>query len=325
MLYPWQQDNWQQITDQWDSKPNAWLLTGKAKTGKTAFAHHLAYVLLCENRQEQYRPCQTCLSCRLFAQGNHPDMKILNPQRADEESAGGRKLAQIKIDAVREAIQFTQLSSHRGGMRVLIVNPAEAMNTQAANALLKVLEEPPANMVFILVSSQKDRLLPTIKSRCRPFSLAMPAQKEALDYLITQNVQNAEALLAFYGGAPLFELVPEQNEFRETLLNILSEPGLIAYLDFAARFDQKKWALSVFLDWMQKWLMDLIWVRYHSQAYFYPEYTECLKKRSESVHLITLFDYLNQLNQLSPYGQHTLNVKLQIESIFIDYLNLIKT
>lgn len=323
MLYPWHNTNWKQLIEQWDKKPNAWLLVGKAKTGKGAFAEQLAGALLCESPVENHMPCGQCPSCHLLKERLHPDFKVLRPDNDDEES-GSRKLQQIKIEAVRNIIEFTQLTSHRGGLRVVVVNPAETLNLQAANALLKVLEEPPENVIFILVSAQKDQLLPTIKSRCRPFVLSSPTHEEAINYLSQQKIDHADELLAFHGGSPLFEISIEQDEMRQWLLEMLSSPSLLSYLDFASKFDQKKWALSLFLDWMQKWIMDLIWVGENENAYFYPSQSESIKKMGQNVQPIRLFNYLNKLNQLAPYGQHTLNVKLQIESIFIDYLELIK-
>ena len=122
-------------------------------------------------------------------------------------------------------------SSVRGGLRVVLVQPAETMNTQAANALLKMLEEPPASVVFLLVTHNKDRLLPTIKSRCRPFLLPAPSAEEALAYLKTQNTPQAEALLAFHSGAPLFAAEPEQDAMREELCQLLAKPRLLAMLN----------------------------------------------------------------------------------------------
>jgi DNA polymerase-3 subunit delta' len=324
MIYPWHQHHWLQLVANWHNRPNAWLFVGKAKTGKSAFAQYLAQALLCENPEKDYQPCGQCPSCHLFEQGSHPDFMLLTPGQ-DEDTGNARKLLQIKIDSVREVLQFSQITSHRGGLKVIVINPAESMNVQAANALLKVLEEPPQNVVFILVSSQKDRLLPTIKSRCRPFVLDIPDKEQALSFLREQQVADAASLLAFNGGAPLFEDSSEHNEIRAQLTELLSEPALIAFMDFAAKFDQKKWPLALFLDWMQKWISDLVWVRYNTKAYFYPDYTDELKKIGQNIQMISVFEFLAQLNKLIPYGQHTLNVKLQIESVVIDYLNLIKS
>ncbi len=324
MIYPWHQHHWQQLVANWHNRPNAWLFAGKAKTGKSAFVQYLAQALLCENPGKDYHPCGQCPSCHLFEQGSHPDFMLLTPAQ-EEDSGNARKLLQIKIDSVREVLQFSQITSHRGGLKVIVINPAESMNIQASNALLKVLEEPPANVVFILVSSQKDRLLPTIKSRCRPFILEMPDKQQALSFLQEQKVADAASLLAFNGGAPLFEDNPEHDELRTQLTELLSEPTLIALMDFAARFDQKKWPLALFLEWMQKWMIDMVWVHHHAEAYFYPEYTEQLKKIGQNIQKISIFDFLTQLNRLIPYGQHTLNVKLQAEAVVIDYLSLIKS
>jgi DNA polymerase-3 subunit delta' len=102
--------------------------------------------------------------------------------------------------------EFLYVGSHRGALRVTIVHPAEAMNPNAANALLKALEEPPANAVFILVSHEPARLLPTVRSRCVRVVLALPDGKSAAAWLKTEQVQDPERWLAFAGGAPLLAL-----------------------------------------------------------------------------------------------------------------------
>ena len=104
MIYPWHHASWQQLIDHWQQPPQAWLLTGKANIGKTAFAQHLAQALLCETPTTQHEPCGICPSCHLFSQHSHPDFYTLAPEIPEGES-GGRKLLQIKIDAVREVIE----------------------------------------------------------------------------------------------------------------------------------------------------------------------------------------------------------------------------
>ena len=103
MIYPWHETAWQQLTQHWQNQPNAWLFTGKAGTGKTAFARHFAQALLCETPSEQHQPCGQCSSCHLFLQGTHPDFYALQPEQPETE-AGNRKLLQIKIDAVRAIV-----------------------------------------------------------------------------------------------------------------------------------------------------------------------------------------------------------------------------
>ena len=319
MIYPWHESAWRQLAAQWGNRPNAWLLTGRRDTGKTAFARHLAQALLCEQPQAEHQPCDNCPSCHLFAQGSHPDYYELAPELpAEGESA--RKLLQIKIDAVRAVLAPLLQSSVRGGLRVVLVQPAEIMNTQAANALLKMLEEPPASVVFLLVTHNKDRLLPTIKSRCRPFLLPTPSAEEALGYLKTQNTPQAEALLAFHSGAPLFAAEPEQDAMREELCQLLAKPRLLAILDYAAAFDKQKWPLAVFLDWLHKWLADIALAQQNLPPLYYPQHQAAIFQVASRTRGAALFQLVHTLNRLSPYGRHTLSVRMQVENLLTGYL-----
>ena len=319
MIYPWHESAWRQLAAQWGNRPNAWLLTGRRDTGKTAFARHLAQALLCEQPQAEHQPCGNCPSCHLFAQGSHPDYYELAPELpAEGESA--RKLLQIKIDAVRAVLAPLLQSSVRGGLRVVLVQPAETMNTQAANALLKMLEEPPASVVFLLVTHNKDRLLPTIKSRCRPFLLPAPSAEEALGYLKTQNTPQAEALLAFHSGAPLFAAEPEQDAMREELCQLLAKPRLLAMLDYAAAFDKQKWPLAVFLDWLHKWLADIALAQQNLPPIYYPQHQAAIFQVASRTRGAALFQLVHTLNRLSPYGRHTLSVRMQVENLLTGYL-----
>ena len=319
MIYPWHESAWRQLAAQWGNRPNAWLLTGRRDTGKTAFARHLAQALLCEQPQAEHQPCGNCPSCHLFAQGSHPDYYELAPELpAEGESA--RKLLQIKIDAVRAVLSPLLQSSVRGGLRVVLVQPAETMNTQAANALLKMLEEPPASVVFLLVTHNKDRLLPTIKSRCRPFLLPAPSAEEALGYLKTQNTPQAEALLAFHSGAPLFAAEPEQDAMREELCQLLAKPRLLAMLDYAAAFDKQKWPLAVFLDWLHKWLADTALAQQNLPPLYYPQHQADIFQVASRTRGAALFQLVHTLNCLSPYGRHTLSVRMQVENLLTGYL-----
>ena len=135
----------------------------------------------------------------LFLQNSHPDFYELTPE-IPEDGAVGRKLLQIKIDAVRDIVENIYLTAVRGGLRVVLVHPAENMNVQAANGLLKALEEPPQHVVFLMVTHARDKLLPTIKSRCRQMVLPAPSRDEALKYLREEGVDDAESLLAFHSA-----------------------------------------------------------------------------------------------------------------------------
>lgn len=317
MIYPWHQSAWRDLAAIRSQLPHALLLSGKAGTGKTAFARHLAQTLLCENGGAE--PCGQCPSCHLFGQNSHPDFYLLTPETPEGDNEK-RKLLQIKISEVRDIIGQIQLTSVRGGRRVVLVQPAESMNIQAANALLKVLEEPPAGVHFILVSHARDKLLPTIKSRCRETVLPAPSHSEAAAYLAEQGIENAEALLAFHGGAPLFESEPAEEAMRERLIELLAAPRLLAILDYAQAFDQKKWPLSLFLDWLQKWLTDVGLAQQQLPPLYYPHHAEASAAVGRRSQAAALFEFNRKINALHPYGQHTLSVKLQLEFLLTDYL-----
>ncbi len=323
MIYPWQQVSWQQLEQNWSQLAQAYLITGKAYTGKLAFAKHFAQALLCEQKKEHIEPCGTCPSCHLWQQGSHPDFCSVGIENEEAGDKNSKKLAQIKVDAIRQVIDFVHLSSHRGQRRVVLIQPAEAMNTQAANALLKVLEEPPSSVYFLLLADQKDRLLPTIKSRCRQLALAAPSFDAALQYLQETGVNNAENLLAFHSGAPLFDTEPEQETMRENMIAALAQPRLLWVLEFAQQFDQKKWPLALFLDWMNKWLMDILLVQQQLVPQFYPQQRQALHQIANKIDAIAVFALVDKLKKLQPFGYHTLSVKLQLEALLLDYLKLL--
>src|SRR5476651_1859012 len=180
MISELQKKAWDQLTSKLDRLPHALLFHGAPGVGKLALAERFAQLLLCEKRGQGTSPCGACEGCRWFLAGNHPDARFLEPEtlarqtavaeEGDEEKPRSSKQpsSEIKIEQVRALAGFVNVGSHRGGRRVAIVHPAEDMNTNAANALLKSLEEPPPGAMFLLVSHRPARLLPTIRSRCVP-------------------------------------------------------------------------------------------------------------------------------------------------------------
>ena len=173
-----------------------------------------------------------CAACLWFEQGNHPDFRILEPDalfaaeaehRATEgeprKREGEAASRQIRIDQVRELQDFLTIGTHRGGVRVVVVRPAEAMNVATANALLKSLEEPAPKTAFLLVSSAPDRLLPTVRSRCQKIAVAPAAAAEAVGWLRARGLQDAEAALAYAANAPLAALEDaEERAVRDSFV-----------------------------------------------------------------------------------------------------------
>ena len=208
-----QQDAWKRLASLADRAPHALLLHGPEGVGKLQLAERFAQLLLCEAARPREAPCGKCDGCRWFLAGHHPDVRFVEPEAiarraAVEESETTEKSKakpslEIKIDQVRDLADFVNLASHRGGKRIVIVHPAEAMNGPAANAVLKSLEEPPDSAMFVLVSHRAARLLPTVRSRCVPVPVPLPAAEVARNWLDQQGVEDAARRLAFAGGAPL--------------------------------------------------------------------------------------------------------------------------
>ena len=151
--------------------------------------------------------------------------------------------------------------------------------------------------------------------------LPSPTHEQAAAYLRQQGVENAEALLAFHSGAPLFTPAPELDALREELLMLLAAPRLLAILDYAAAFDKQKQPLAVFIDWLQKWLMDVGLAQQSMAPLYYPHHAQALLQTASKTDSRKLFALLGRLNALNPYGYHTLSVKMQLEYLLIEYLD----
>lgn len=208
-LLPWQERQYQEFIQLVANKRfgHAWLVSGVAGIGKLQFVRYTARYLLCQHPAEG-NPCNHCTSCHLFSQGTHPDWFLLQPPKR-----------LIVVDQIREAIELASNTSQRGGYKILCIDPAEAMNLNAANALLKLLEEPPAGTLLFLLSQQPGLLLATLRSRCQQLKLSLPSRAEALGWLTAKGCAgDAERLLQKAGGAPLRALA-------------MSETGLLAEHD----------------------------------------------------------------------------------------------
>lgn len=197
--YPWQLDIWELLLRQSHAKrlPHALLIQGEPATGKRHFANALAQKLLCTGNEEF--ACGECKNCQLFLAGTHPDFVDV---RLEEKSK------QIKVDQIRSAIDFIAKTSQQGGMKIVVIEPAEQMNINAANSLLKCLEEPAGDSLIILLSHAPNRLLPTIRSRCRNIVICKPAVQQAEKWLSTfiHNEEHRHSLMMLANNNPLLAL-----------------------------------------------------------------------------------------------------------------------
>lgn len=334
-IYPWQEQAWTQLQQMRVRLPHAILFYGPAGIGKADFIEAFAQALLCENVRPDGHACGECASCGWFAQGNHPDYRRVRPEALEDEAPpaegeeagdadkkGKSKTASkdIKIEQVRALADFMNISTHRQGLRVVVLYPAEALNMPASNALLKTLEEPPPGTVFLLASNGLDRLLPTILSRCRKFALPMPDHAQALAWLEAQGVQDADGWLREQGGAPLAALNQAETGSREeldALLQILAQPSVDAALRAADKLS--KAPLASLVAWQQRWLYDVFSYKLSGTIRYYPRYRQQLANLAGRVHTARLMQAIKATNERRAVADHPLSPKLFVEDMLLDY------
>ena len=249
-ILPWQVTQWQQLVaaDRDGRLGHALLLSGPAGIGKLRFARALMAWLACESPQEE-GACGTCRSCHFGL--DNPDVHIVEPPE-------GKK--QIAVDQVRELVALSTQTSHRaGGRKVVLIQPADAMNINTANALLKTLEEPSGDTVLILVTSEPARLLPTIRSRCQQLQFPIPPNALAREWLKMSvgDETRGEACLQETGGRPLAAQSLFENDGlaqRERCDNLLQ-----AWIDGGQSLSQVTEGIKdVELEFVFEWLAQRI-------------------------------------------------------------------
>jgi len=334
-IYPWQESSWQQLQLLRQRMPHAILFHGAAGIGKSDFIERFAQGLLCEAVLPDGHACGQCASCGWFSQQNHPDYRRVRPEALEDEPAEGeegdgeaKKTAkstkapskEIKIEQIRNLADFMNISTHRQGLRVVVLYPAEALNMPASNALLKTLEEPPPGTVFLLASNSLDRLLPTILSRCRKFALPMPSHAEALAWLKTQGVPDADSWLREQGGAPLAAMAQAEVGNRddlEVLLQLLAHPSVEGALKVADKL--QKVPLSAQVSWLQRWLYDVFSYKLAGNIRYYPRYQKELASLAGKIHVSRLLAAIKGANERRATADHPLSPKLFLEDMLLEY------
>lgn len=196
---------------------HAWLLQGPSGLGQYALGLSLVRAWLCEQPSAQ-GACGHCASCHAIEVRAHADLCVLMPEvqmmalgwplperaQADIDDKKRKPSKEIRVEAMRDAVEFCQRTSARGRGKAVLVYPAEQMNAITANALLKTLEEPPGDTRFVLASEAAHQLLPTIRSRCLTHTMSWPGGVEAAQWLQAQGLNEADAAAALQaaGGRP---------------------------------------------------------------------------------------------------------------------------
>lgn len=330
---PWQVETAQAWLGQRDRFAHAWLIHGLAGIGKLQFAAAAAASLLCESPR-QGLACGQCAACAWVASGNHPDLRRIRPEAvaleegaeaaAESEDAeapatggAGAKRApskEIRVDQIRGLESWFNTATHRGGWRVALLYPAQALNVISANALLKVLEEPPAHTVFLLVADAPDRLLPTLLSRCRRLPLATPAPQAALQWLESQDVGDPASWLAAAGGAPLGALRLAQSEesacpsWLDQLAGLLSQgqsPDVGTLADQLEKLPAAQW-----IDALQRFYVDLMLAGAGAPPRYFPKLAPAVARTAARADAVRMAEAARWLTRQRAVAGHPLNAKL---------------
>ncbi len=318
--YPWLETAWRRLLATRARPAQALLLAGPHGVGKGALAQAWAQALLCEAPRPDGSACGGCPACHWFETGAHPDFRRVSLQEKTGKEGETRMATAIEVDQAREAVDFVQLSTYRAGFRVVLVDPADSLNVAAANALLKVLEEPPLNTVFVLVSDQPRRLLPTIRSRCTRVDIGLPPLDLAAQWLAGQGVDDAATLLALSGGTPLdAQRWAESGELdeRRSVLDALADPQRIDPVTLGERW--KAVSPQAWHNLVYKWLGDLLAVRLRGSVQFNRDFSEALLRLGDKADLAKLLALARAQANEGRVLAHPLNRALQLEAWLVRY------
>lgn len=321
--YPWLETAWRQLLATRARPAPALLLAGPAGVGKGALALAWAQTLLCEAPQAGAGACGRCAACGWFAAGTHPDFRRVGLLEKTSRDGEVRMATAVEVEQAREAVDFVQLSTYRAGVRVVLVDPADCLNLAAANALLKVLEEPPLNTVFVLVSDRPQRLLPTIRSRSTRLEIGLPPRQTALQWLADQGLAPADSLLALAGGAPLAALRwadGNAQDERGALLDALANPAQLDPVTLGERWkgiSPQLWHAVAY-----KWLGDLMAVRLRGGVRFNPDFADALGRLGRQADLSGLLGLARMHAKEGRTLTHPLNRALQLQAWLVRYRHL---
>lgn len=333
-LLPWHEGIWPDLVAA-AAKGGGVLLSGASGHGKHWLARRFAQALLCETPLAGLHPCGHCPGCQLFKVNQHPDYAEIVPESRhddfirlrteasdgseDKEAKETRASREIRVRDIRALNQLMALSAHRGGRRVVLIWPADDMNLSAANALLKVLEEPGEGLQFLLVAAHPARLIPTIRSRINVVNCPPSSSAQAQAWLTRQGVDQADAALGLSVGAPLNAMALIRDAGR---VDNLQERSAFArfLLDMAAGQTAErsgsvdKMGLGTLLQILMLVAADVLRLHQGVPAVHLAYMAEPMS-RIRLADPRGLHELIAQALQLMPQADHPLNVRVQLEPL----------
>jgi DNA polymerase-3 subunit delta' len=223
---------------------------------------------------------------------------------------------------VRALADFFGVASFRGGPRVVVVSPAEGMNAITANALLKMLEEPPPRTLFVLVAHALDEVLPTIRSRCVLLQVPVPERAGCERWLAEQGVAESAAALALASGAPLAAFATTSTPAEADALYRLLEAGPALTAAQVVAAIGRDAVLQSTVRLLQCWAYDLLSCRLAQTVRYHPQRSARIARIAVAASGERLWTWISSLHSAAAAREHPLNARLVIESLLVSYVNI---
>lgn len=305
---------------------HAYLLSGPAHVGKTTLAVQLAQALNC---REDEPPCGVCASCRRIADGHHADLRTIS--LVSDDGTEARTL--IGIETIRDLQRAAYMRPYEGTHRVFIIQEADRLSAEAANALLKVLEEPPPDLLWVLLTSDLEAVLPTIASRCqamelRPLSVGQTAQVLQSSHQLSE--EDAERIARLSRGcvgwalqaAEEPALLARLHQQLERLVDVSNGglEGRFAYAaDLAQRFQRDRAQGREQLHLWLRWWRDVLLVQQDRQAQVvHQEWREALEGHARTLSQAQTVKWIDLLYQTLDALEHNANPRLALEAMMLE-------
>ncbi len=300
---------------------HAYLFTGPSGVGKETIALSFARALLCSSPADG-DACGVCRACRQVRSCNHPDFYTEGPDGAS-----------IKIEQIRDIQRRVPYRSYQGGRKLFLIRQAETMTDQAANCLLKTLEEPPPDTVFILITARPQLLPPTIISRCQQVlfkNIPLPELIEGLVRLHGMLEEDALLPAALSGGSMGKALAYTSGSYLErrravyNLLRALGEAGPCESLEMAEKAAESRESACFTLEVLSCWYRDLLVYRETGEAglLFNHDHTALIKSESERFETTTLLEIIESIESAKGKAETNINTRLILEVLFLKLAGL---
>jgi len=307
------------------SLAHAYLFVGAPHIGKMTLALDIAQALNCQGSEP---PCGECQSCKRIAEGKHADIRIISLNSA-KDSGDAKSRVEISIDDIRELQHNASLPPFEGKCKVFIIDGAEYLSTEAANCLLKTIEEPPPQVIILLLTTEEQRLLPTVVSRCQRIELK-PMSSDEIEKLLIESCgidRDKAGLLTrlsqgCFGWALSVSIddsfLAERNQRLAEMFSLLTA-GWEERFNYAAKLAQERKSAEDIIKLWLIWWRDLMLTKCGcKQAVTNIDYIPVLEQWDEVISLPEVRDFIDSLQKSLNQIAVNANLRLVFEILMLN-------